>query len=60
MLLSLQTDRLEPALRLLVDVAIFVLAELLFADSGATMELGRTSLRSAAGAGASSIAPMTP
>ena len=39
--LGQQTDLRGPALRLLADVDLFVLAELLFAGSGAAMELGR-------------------
>ena len=47
-----QTDRLEPALRLLVDVAVFVLADCC-SQIGATMELGRSwrSMLMSAGAG---------
>ena len=37
-----QLDPRGPALRLPADVDIFFLAELLFADSGRTMELGRS------------------
>ena len=43
-----QTDLLEPpwaAVRLLVDVAIFVLAEIVVGRFGATMELGRSMMR---------------
>ena len=37
-----RSTRCGPALRLLADVDIFFLAELLFASSGRTMELGRS------------------